>query len=60
MPISTEYSGAIAIVVVSILKMFGVEIANDIVAGLVVGVVALWIAFRRKARGDINALGVKV
>lgn len=54
---SNEYVGAIAILIVSGLKMFGIELANDVVMGLVTGVVALWIAVRRYQKGDINVLG---
>jgi hypothetical protein len=56
---SNEYIGSVAIVAVSILKLFGIEVANDAVSGLVVGVVALWVAFRRYQRGDITPLGVR-
>ena len=56
---SQEYIGAIAILVISVLKIFHFEIENEVVAGLVTGVIALYIAIRRKAKGDINVLGVK-
>lgn len=58
--LSNEYIGSLAIVVVSILKLFKVEIASDQVQGLIVGVIALWVAFKRYQKGDINVLGRKV
>ena len=59
MNLSHEYVGSLAILVVMVLKSFGIEIENDAVSGLLVGAVALWVAIRRKARGDISVLGVK-
>lgn len=56
---SHEYIGAVAILLVSILKIAGIEIENDVVSGLLVGIVALWIAVRRKLKGDIDILGRK-
>lgn len=60
MNISQEYVGAIVIFAVSILKVFGVEIENDVISGLVVGAIALWVAIRRKMKGDIDGLGRKL
>ena len=56
---SNEYIGAIAILIVSGLKMFGIELANDVVMGLVTGVVALWIAVKRYQKGDITLGGFR-
>ena len=57
--ISKEYTGAIAILLVSVLKIFGIELENDVVSGLVVGAIALFVAISRKAKGDIDVLGRK-
>lgn len=54
---SQEYAGALAIMLVSILKIFHIEIANDVIAGLVTGAIALWVAIRRYQRGDITVVG---
>ena len=56
---SQEYIGAIVIVLVSVLKMFGIEIASDALTGLLTGVVAIWIAVRRYQKKDITLLGVR-
>jgi hypothetical protein len=56
---SQEYVGAIALVIVGVLKAFGIEIANDAIAGILTGGVALYIAFRRYQKGDISLGGVK-
>lgn len=59
MQFSKEYVGAIAILVVSILGAFGVEVVAEDVTNLIVGVIALVVAISRKAKGDINVLGIK-
>jgi cadmium resistance protein CadD (predicted permease) len=57
--ISHEYIGALVIVIVSVLKATGIEIAPDAVTGLITGIVALWIAIRRFQKGDITVVGAK-
>jgi hypothetical protein len=54
---SQEYALSVAIVIGAGLKIFGVEIDNGLVEGLIVGVAGLWIAIRRKMKGDINIVG---
>ena len=56
---STEYVGAIAILVVSVLNAFGIEVGNEAVTGIVTGVIALYVAFRRFKKGDITIGGVR-
>ena len=56
---SQEYIVSLAIVLVSVLKLFGVEIGNDIVTALLTGVFGLYVAFRRYSKGDITPLGVR-
>ena len=60
MKFSKEYVGAIAILVVSLLKVFGIEIESGVIEGLVVGLVALFVAISRHAKGDITVAGVKL
>ena len=57
--LSKEYLGAIIILLGSVLKAFGVEIENELIEGVVFGIVSLVIAISRFKKGDINALGVK-
>ncbi len=59
MNFSQEYLGAIVILLVQVLKMFGVELATEEVTTIVTGVVALWVAIRRYSKGDISMGGVK-
>ena len=56
---SQEYIAAIVIILVSLLKVFGIEIGSDVITGIVTGVLALWVAIKRHARGDITPLGVR-
>jgi hypothetical protein len=63
---SKEYLGAIAIVVISILRLFNIEISIETVQGfitslseLIVTGLGIWIAILRYKRGDITKLGVK-
>jgi len=58
--LSREYTVAVALVLASILKVFGVEMGNDVLEGLVAGIAALSIAVWRKERGDIDVFGRKV
>lgn len=60
MNISQEYIVAIVIVLGALAKIIGLEIDNNIIEGIVVGGLALWVAIRRKMRGDIDVLGRKV
>lgn len=55
--LSHEYSAAIVVVLVSLAKMIGIEIENEVLAGLVTGVLGLWIAIRRYRKGDITVVG---
>lgn len=57
---SHEYIGAIVILIVSIFKLFNIEVASDAITGLITGIAAVWIAIRRYQKGDINLLGMKV
>jgi len=57
--ISQEYIAAIALILISVLKVFGIEIENQTIEALIAGVLALWIAIRRKSKGDITALGFR-
>ncbi len=57
---SHEYIGAIVILIVSILKVLKIEVASDAITGLVTGLVAVWIAFRRHQKGDITIAGMRV
>lgn len=59
MNLSQEYIASIAIVIVSLLKAFGVNVGNQEISGIIVGVLALYTAFRRHQKGDITALGRK-
>jgi len=57
---SKEYTGAIIILVMSALKLGGIEIAETEVATIITGVVALVIAIARYYRGGITPLGARV
>jgi hypothetical protein len=56
---SQEYLGAIALLIVGILKAFGIEVANDAIAGILTGGIALFLAIKRHKRGDIGLSGIK-
>ena len=57
--LSQEYLGAIALIIVGVLKAFGIQVGNDAITGILTGVIALWIAVRRYQRGDITVGGIK-
>lgn len=56
---SQEYVSALAILLVAILKGFNIEVGNDAISGIITGVLAVWIAFRRYSKGDISLGGVR-
>lgn len=56
---SQEYIGAIVIIIVSLLKVFGIEIGSEVITGIITGVLALWVAIRRHQKGDITVLGAR-
>lgn len=57
--LSQEYIGALAILLVSILKTLGVNIGNEELVSILTGVVALWVAIRRYNKGDIKMSGLR-
>lgn len=57
---SQEYILSIVLVIGGILKAFGIEIENSALEGIIGGGIALYVAFRRHQKGDINILGAKV
>jgi len=56
---SQEYVGALAIVLVGVLKLFGVEIGTETVSTVIMAVIAVWVAVRRYQKGDITPLGAR-
>jgi hypothetical protein len=57
---SQEYILALVLVVGSALKIFGIELDNSALEGILGGAVALWIAVRRQSKGDIDIFGRRV
>jgi uncharacterized membrane protein YjjP (DUF1212 family) len=57
--VSTEYVSALAIVLVGVLKVFGIEIGNDVITALLIAGLGLFNAIRRYKKGDINIGGVR-
>lgn len=57
--ISQEYVGAIVVLLVSVLKLLGIEIGSDVITSLITSVIAIWIAIRRYQKGDITMGGLK-
>lgn len=56
---SQEYVLSIVLILGGVLKVFGIEIENSALEGLIGGVIALWIAIRRVSKGDITPLGFR-
>ena len=56
---SQEYLASIVLLVGAVLKLLGIELESGALEGLIGGALALWIAVRRKAKGDINVLGMR-
>lgn len=56
---SHEFAVSIAVVVVGLLQLFGIVLEQEVVVGLILGVLGLYNAFRRYSKGDITVLGMK-
>jgi len=56
---SQEYIGAIALLVISLLQTFGVVVEQDAIAGIIAGLISIWIAYRRYQKGDITVVGLR-
>lgn len=54
---SQQYIGAIVILLISLLKLFKVEVAESDVTTVVTGAVACWVAYKRYQKGDITLFG---
>lgn len=57
--ISQQYVGSIVILLISLLKVFKIDIGNEELTAIITGVIALWVAVKRFQKGDINMAGVK-
>lgn len=56
---SQEFLGAVTLLLYGVLKAFGIQLENGVLEGILTGLVALYVAFRRHAKGDISVLGVR-
>jgi len=56
---SQEYVGAIALLVISLLQTFGIVVEKDAIAGIIAGLISIWIAYRRYQKGDITVVGLR-
>jgi hypothetical protein len=56
---SQEYLGAIVLLIGAVLKIFKIEIDNGAIEGLLAGLIAVYIAYKRFKKGDITVLGAR-
>jgi small neutral amino acid transporter SnatA (MarC family) len=56
---SNEYLLAVVLILGGVLKVFGIEIENSALEGIIGGAIALWIAIKRYKRGDITLGGLR-
>lgn len=59
MNISQQYIGSIVILLISLLKMFKIDIGSEELTAIITGAIALWVAIKRFQKGDINVAGIK-
>lgn len=57
--ISQQYIGSIVILLISLLKVFKIDIGNEELTTIITGGVALWVAIKRFQKGDITVAGLK-
>lgn len=56
---SQEYISAVAILLVSVLGLFKIQVGNDVITAFITGLLGLWVAVRRFQKGDITMGGVR-
>lgn len=56
---SQEYIASLAVLLVSVLGLFKIQVENTVVTALITGVLGLWIAIRRFQKGDITVVGAR-
>ena len=56
---SKEYVSAIVVLIVALLQIFKIEVAPEAITGIITCVLALYLAFKRFQKNDINILGMK-
>lgn len=56
---SQEYIGALAIVLVGVLKLFNIEVGTETISTVIMAVAAIWVAIRRYSKGDITIVGAR-
>lgn len=59
MNVSQQYIGSIVILLISLLKVFNIDVANEELTAIITGGIALWVAIKRFRKGDITMGGVK-
>ena len=57
--VSQTYVSALAIILVSLLGVFKVEIGNEVITALLTGILGVWVAIRRYKQGNIQISGVR-
>lgn len=55
--ISKEYTSAVVVLIIAVLQIFNIDVAPEAITGIITGVLALYLAFKRIGRGDIDVLG---
>ncbi len=54
-----EYLVAVALLLGSLLKAFGIELESGVLEGIITGLASLWIAFNIKREKNLTMGGVK-
>jgi len=56
---SQEYIASLAVILVSLLGVFKIEIGSEVITALLTGILGVWVAVRRYQKNDINIVGVR-
>ena len=54
---SQEILGALIILVMALLQAFGVVVEQDAIAGIITGVFAIYVWYKRYQKGDVKLFG---
>ena len=56
---NTEYVGAVVLLIVGVLKIFGIFVSADAITGIITGSISLYLAIKQYGKGDITLGGFR-
>jgi len=57
--VSPTYISALAVILVSLLGVFKIEVGNEVITALLTGLLGVYIAYRKYKTGTVSLVGVR-